>query len=118
MGFNEGIGFLPFAGDGWGALQTILKDRRDDVAAKAAIISALANDPDARTAKALVNSSQDKNWVIRVAALEAISKRGDASLVPQVQGLLDDPKYEVQYTAAAVIVHLNKSQGPEPAKTK
>ncbi len=118
MGFNEGIGFLPFAGDGWGALQTIMKDKKDDIAAKAAIISALATDPDPHTAKALVSSSQDKNWMIRVAALEAISKRGDASLVPQVQGLLDDPKYEVQYTAAAVVVHLTKSEGPKPAKSK
>jgi HEAT repeat protein len=111
LGFNEGIGFLPFAGDGWGALQMIMKDRRDDAAAKAAIIFALANDPEAHTGDALVASSQDKNWVIRVAALEAISKRGDAALLPKIEGLLDDPKYEVRYTAAAVVVHL----GPKPA---
>jgi hypothetical protein len=51
MGFNEGIGYVPFASIGWEALQTIMKDRKDGAAAKAALISALATDPAARTNK-------------------------------------------------------------------
>ena len=76
MGFNEGIGYVPFAGMGWEAVQTIMKDRKNGAAAKAALISALATDPDARTRKLLVAASQSENWVLRVAALEAIAKRG------------------------------------------
>ena len=106
MGFNEGIGYAPFAGMGWEAVQTIMKDRKNGAAAKAALISALATDPDARTRKLLVGASQSENWVLRVAALEAISKRGDPSLLPKIKQGLADPKHQVRYTAAATVIHL------------
>jgi HEAT repeat protein len=107
MGFNEGIGYVPFAGIGWEALQTIMKDRKDGAAAKAALISALATDPDARTNKVLVDASQNQNWVLRVAALESIAKRGDPSLLPRIEKALGDSKPEVKYSGAAAIVHLS-----------
>ncbi len=106
MGFNEGIGYVPFAGMGWDAVQTIMKDRKNGAAAKAALISALATDPDARTRKLLVGASQSENWVLRVAALEAIAKRGDPSLLPNIKKNLADPKRQVRYTAAATVIHL------------
>jgi len=128
MGFEEGIGYVPFAGIGWEALQTIMKDRKDGTAAKAALISALATDPDARTKKLLLTATHDENWVLRVATLEAIAKRGDPSFLPDLQHGLDDSKREVRYTAAATIIHLTdlaKGQPPtsvvppvpSPAKT-
>ena len=49
MGFSEGIGYLPFGSIGWQAVQTIMKDRKSGAAAKAALFSAVATDPDART---------------------------------------------------------------------
>ena len=107
MGFNEGIGYVPFASIGWEALQTIMKDRRDGAAAKAALLSALANDPDASTIKVLLAAAQNQNWVLRVAALEAIAKRGDFSLLPSISLGLQDPQREVRDTAAAAIIHLN-----------
>ena len=106
MGFNEGIGYVPFAGMGWEAVQTIMKDRKNGAAAKAALISALATDPDARTGKLLVAASQSDNWVLRVATLEAIAKRGDPSLLPNIKQGLADPKRQVRYTAAATVIHL------------
>ncbi len=106
MGFNEGIGYAPFASMGWEAVQTIMKDRKNGAAAKAALISALATDPDARTSKLLVGASQSENWVLRVAALEAISKRGDPSLLPNIKQGLANPKRQVRYTAAATVIHL------------
>ena len=106
MGFNEGIGYVPFAGIPWDALEAILKNRKNSAAAKAGVIAALASDPDARTADALVAATQNENWVIRVAALEAIAKRGDPALMPKIQKSLDDSRDEVKYTGAAVIVHL------------
>ena len=35
MGVNEGIGYVPFAGMGWEAYQTIMKNKKDGAAAKA-----------------------------------------------------------------------------------
>lgn len=106
MGFDEGIGYVPFASIGWEALQTIMKDRKDGAAAKAALIMALATDPDVRVKKLLVTASHNENWVLRVAALEAIAKRGDSALLPDIEFELSDSKRQVRYTAAATIVHL------------
>ena len=107
MGFNEGIGYVPFAGIPWGALQTIMKDRKSGTAAKAALITALATDPEGRTGRLLVTTSQNKNWVLRLAALEAIAKRGDAALLPGIEPRLSDSRREVRFAAAATIIHLD-----------
>src|SRR5208282_2006628 len=107
MGFSEGIGYAPFAGAGWQAFQTIMKDRKNGTAAKAALISNLAADPDARTSKLLLATSQNPKWVLRVSALEAIAKRGDPTLLPGIEPRLSDPKREVRYTAAATIIRLS-----------
>jgi HEAT repeat protein len=107
MGFNEGIGYVPFAGIPWEALQTIMKDKKSGAAAKAVLISALATDPERRTSKLLLTTSQNKNWVLRVAALEAISKRGDTTLIQGIEPRLSDPRREVRFAAAATVIHLD-----------
>jgi HEAT repeat protein len=107
MAFNEGIGYVPFSGIPWGAYQTIMKDRKDGVAAKAALLSALATDPEARTGKLLLTVSRNKNWVLRVAALDAIAKRGDPSLLPGIEPRLSDPKREARLAAAATVIRLD-----------
>jgi HEAT repeat protein len=107
MAFNEGIGYVPFSGIPWGAYQTIMKDRKNGVAAKAALLSALATDPGTRTSKLLLTVSQNKNWVLRVAALEAIAKRGDPALLQGIEPRLSDPKREVSFVAAATIIRLD-----------
>jgi HEAT repeat protein len=119
MGVGEGIGFLPYAGDGWEAYQTIMKDKKDATAAKAALLSALAKDPDSRTDKLLVTASQNKNWLLRVAALQAIAKRGNPALMSGIEPRLSDSKREVKYAAAAAVIRLEnaaKATTPEGAK--
>ena len=106
MAFNEGIGYVPFSGIFWGAYQTIMKDRKNGVAAKAALLSALAADPEARTGRLLLTVSQSQNWVLRVAALEAIAKRGDPALQQGIEPRLSDPKREVRLAAAAAVIRL------------
>jgi len=118
MGFNEGIGYVPFAGMGWEALQTIMKDRKDGAAAKAALLSALATDPDIRTNKVLIVATQNQNWVLRVAALEAIARRGNPALLPEIEQKVGDPKREVKYTAAAAVIHLNDLAKARVGNTK
>jgi len=118
MGFNEGIGYVPFVGMGWEALQTIMKDRKDGAAAKVALISALATDPDARTGELLLTASGNPNWALRMAALEALAKRGDPTLLPRIEPRLSDPKHEVRYAAAATVVHLSDlARAQEETKT-
>jgi len=106
MGFEQGIGYVPYAGIGWDAVRTIMKDRSEGSPVKAASVSNLASDPDPRTAAALVNATHDRNWVVRVAALQAIAERGDPTLAGKIEPLLNDSKKEVQYTAAATILRL------------
>jgi HEAT repeat protein len=116
MGVDEGIGYVPFASIGWEAMQTIMKDRKSGTAAKAALISALSTDPDARVDSLLVKETQSSRWFLRVAALEAIAKRGNPARLPDIGGALSDSKTEVRDTAAAAIVHLNDVEEAPAAK--
>jgi HEAT repeat protein len=105
MGFEEGIGFIPYAGMGYEAVKTVTKN--DSSPVRAAAAKQLAHDPDPGTAKALVKATSDKNWSVRAAALEAIAQREDPSLVLQISAALDDEKDVVRFTAAACIAHLS-----------
>jgi HEAT repeat protein len=79
LGFEEGIGFILFAGMGYEAFKTVRKN--DSSPVRAAAAKKLAHDPDPGTAKALAKAATDKNWQVRAAALEAIAQRGDRSLL-------------------------------------
>lgn len=105
IGVSEGIGFVPFAGIGWDAYRTIHKKDPNPVRAVAATY--LAHDPDPATARALVNATRDKNWIVRAAAIEAIAQRGDPSLSPKVQQRFSDSNPKVRYSAAAAVIRLS-----------
>ena len=104
LGFEEGIGFIPFAGIGWGAIKAIRKDDSSPVRAAAAKV--LAKDPDPATTKALADAVSDESWLVRAAALEALSKRGDPSVLKTVELHMSDEKDAVKYTAAATVLRL------------
>jgi hypothetical protein len=104
LGFEEGIGFIPFAGIGWGAFKMITKDDSSPVRAAAAKV--LAKDPDPDTTKALADAAGDKSWLVRVAALEALAKRGDPSVLDTAESCMSDEKDAVKYTAAAAVLRL------------
>lgn len=118
MGFEEGIGFIPFAGIGYEVFKTVTKN--DSSPLRAAAASKLAHDPEPDAAEALVKAASDKNLAVRAAALEAIAQRGDRSLVPKIIGALDDEKDLVRFTAAACVVHLSglpeKTENPKISK--
>ena len=115
IGLNEGIGYVPFSGIGWEALRTIMKDRKSGVAAKAALISSLATDPDGRTNGLLLAATENRNWVLRVAALEAIAQRGNPSLLTGVEPRLSDPRREVRLAAAATVIRLSRAAKTQAA---
>jgi HEAT repeat protein len=104
LGFEEGMGFIPFAGIGWGAIKTILKD--DSSPVRAATAEVLAEDPDPTTTKALAYAAGDKTWLVRAAALEALAKQGDPSVLDTVKLCMSDEKDAVKYTAAAAVLRL------------
>ncbi len=104
LGFEEGLGFIPFAGIGWGAIKAIRKDDSSPVRAAAAKV--LAKDPDPAATKALADAVGDKSWLVRAAALEALAKRGDPSVLDTVQLSMSDEKDAVKYTAAAGVLRL------------
>ena len=104
LGFEEGIGFIPFAGIGWGAIKAIRKD--DSSPVRAAAVKVLAKDPDPAATKALADAVGDKSWLVRAAALEALAKRGDPSVLDPVEQSMSDEKDAVRYTAAAAVLRL------------
>jgi HEAT repeat protein len=108
FGFDQGIGFIPFASVGMGAIKALTKDDASPVRAAAARI--LANDPDPKSGEALIEASSDKSWLVRAAALDAISHRGDPTLISKIEAKLDDEKVAVRYAAAATIIHLHDIQ--------
>jgi HEAT repeats len=104
FGFEEGIGFIPFAGIGWGAIKAIRKDDASPVRAAAARV--LARDPDPATTKALTEATGDNSWIVQAAAIEALAKRGDPSTLPTVERYMSDEKGAIKFTAAAAVIHL------------
>jgi HEAT repeat protein len=107
LGFEEGIGFVPFAGIGWEAYRRLNSGKNDSAPVRTAAAKVLARDPDPASARALSDASKDnKNWIVRAAALEAIAQRGDPSLLKVAELAMSDDEPAVKYTAAATVLHL------------
>jgi HEAT repeat protein len=114
IGFEQGIGFIPFASLGWGVVKVLKKDDVSPVRAAAAQV--LAKDPDPETGEALVKAAFDKSWIVRAAALDAIAKRGDPQLLNGIVPAMSDEKEAVRCTAAAAVIRLTALA--KPAKDK
>ena len=114
IGFSEGIGFVPFAGIGWDAWRTMRKKDPNPVRAVAA--SLLAHDPDPATGRALVKATNDKNWIVCAAAIEAIAQRGDPALMPHLVNKFSDKNEKVRYTAAAAVIRLSAIEQSKTAR--
>ena len=104
LGFEQGIGYIPFAGFGYGAIRALTKDDTSPVRAGAA--RALANDPDPASGAALAEATWDHSWIVRAAALEAVARRGDPSLLRQIEHALGSGHDAVKFTAAAATIRL------------
>jgi HEAT repeat protein len=122
IGFEEGIGFVPFAGIGWEAYRRLGKDD-GATPVRAAAAKQLASDPDPASTRALSDAVKDaKNWVVRAAALEAIAKRGDPAMLPCAELAMSDEEKGVKYTAAAAVLHLidvkNSARPPKKVAKK
>ena len=104
LGFEEGLGFVPYGDVGFSAAKAIRKDNASPVRASAA--RALIKDSDPRVEKALVQAISDKNWIVRTSALLAIAKREDPDLLTAVIPAMSDKNQAVRFTAAAAVIRL------------
>ncbi len=117
LGFQTGLGFVPFGGLGLSAFKVITKDDSSPVLAAAAIT--LANDKDPKSGQALSDAAlQQKKWLVRAAAYDAIAKRGDPSLKGTALSGLQDENDQVQYAAAAALIRLSDIEEKHVAKPK
>ncbi len=117
LGFEEGIGFVPFAGLGFSAVMALRKDDSSPVRAAAAKI--LASDPDPRSGRVLLrHAATDKSWIVRTAALDAIAKRGDPQLLNGIVPAMSDENEAVRCTAAAAVIRLTTVAAPTARKKK
>jgi len=113
LGFEESIGFIPFAGIGWRAVKEVRKD--DSSPVRAASARVLAEDPDPAITKVLADQAGDESWIVRAAALEALAMRGDPAALDTVELYIRDEKDIVRYTAAAATVRLLAIKEAKPS---
>jgi HEAT repeat protein len=104
LGFEEGIGLVPYGDIGFSAAKAIRKDDASPVRATAA--RALIKDSDPRVAGALVQATSDKSWIVRASAVLALAKREDPDVLPAVIPALSDKNQVVRFTAAAAVIRL------------
>lgn len=117
LGFQTGLGFVPFGGLGLSAFKILTKDDTSPVLAAAAIT--LANDKDPKSGQALSDAAlQQKKWLVRAAAYDAIAKRGDPSLKGTALSGLQDENDQVQYAAAAAVIRLSDIEEKPVTKPK
>ena len=116
MGFEEGIGFVPFGGMGLEAFKTIHGSSSASVRAAAAKV--LTKDSDLAVGDALKDAVGDDSWQVRVAAVDAIAERGDPKLVAAVVPAMSDEKDAVKFTAAAAVLRLTQVESPVRPKRR
>jgi HEAT repeat protein len=105
LGFQQGVGFVPYGGIGIAAYKAV---KQDDSHVRAAAARFLALDPDPMSGHALVQIAvADSSTLVRQAALDAIAQRGDSTCIEMLQRNLKDTKYAVRYRTAATILHLS-----------
>jgi HEAT repeat protein len=104
LGFEEGLGFVPYGDIGFSAAKAIRKDDASPVRASAA--RALIKDSEPRVGRALVQAASDKNWIVRASALLALAKREDPDLLPAIIPAMSDKNQVVRFTAAAAVIRL------------
>jgi HEAT repeat protein len=111
IGFETGLGFVPFGGAGYEVFKRASKD--DHTPVRAAAAKELAKDTDPKIDAALARACSDKKWSVRAAAVFAIAKRDNPALLNVVTPMLDDKSDVVQYDASAAVLRLSSGKTGE-----
>lgn len=106
MGFEEGMGFVPYGGMGLEAYRTIVK--RGDDPARASAARFLAFDSDPVSEDALIQTAlADKSVIVREAALQALAEKGDPRCLVRLELNLHDGSSAVRYWTAATVIRIS-----------
>jgi HEAT repeat protein len=109
LGFQEGLGFVPFGGMGYQAFKELT--RKGGAQARAASARFLAHDPDQISEDALLQTAlADKSEEVRLAAIDALAERGNPRSIERMAKNLTDEKTAPRYRTAAAILHLQDLQ--------
>jgi hypothetical protein len=108
IGFEAGIGFIPFGGVGYKVVKTFKQDNVSPVRAAAA--QKLADDPDPASGRALADATADEKWLVRASVVSAIARRDDPALMYAVTPRLDDENETVRFSAAAAVIRLARAR--------
>ena len=105
IGFEAGIGFIPFGGMGYKSVQVVPAGQR---VAGARCGGAAARDRFlfGRPARRSRPPPRTTSGVVRASAISAIARRGDASLRHAAEARLADEHPIVRFNAAAAVVRL------------
>jgi HEAT repeat protein len=106
MGLETGIGFMPFGGEAHEVYKRVHKDNATPVRVAAA--KELIADKDPKIDAALIKACSDKKWAVRAAAVFAIAKRDNPSLLNVIPPLMKDKNEIVQFEAAAAVLRLSQ----------
>jgi HEAT repeat protein len=98
---------FPGAGFGVAAVKELASDKNAGARAVSATLLSSGTESDDRAI--LEQALNDKNWVVRAAAAEALGHAGDVSDVDKLMPMLDNGHPTVKYQAAASIVRLTAS---------
>jgi hypothetical protein len=106
MGLETGIGFMPFGGE---AYEVYKRVRKDDVTpVRVAAAKELIADRDPKVDAALTKACSDNKWSVRAAAVYAIAKRDNPSLLNVITRAMDDKNEIVRFEAAAAVLRLSQ----------
>jgi HEAT repeat protein len=98
------MGFMPFGGEAYEVYKRVRKDEVTPVRVAAA--KELIADKDPKVDAALTKACSDKKWPVRGAAVYAIGKRGNPSLLNVILPLMEDKNEIVRFEAAAAVLRL------------
>jgi HEAT repeat protein len=105
LGFQEGLGFVPFGGMGYQAFKELT--RKGGSQARAASARFLAHDPDQISEDALLQTAlADSSEEVRLAAIDALAERGNPRCIERMTKNLHEEKTAPRYRTAAAILHL------------
>jgi HEAT repeat protein len=109
IGAKEAANSL-FGPAGWGIkiVEEITKDR--SVSARAMSATVLGHDASLDAINGLDDALDDKNWIVRTAAAEALGECKQPDQIKHLTALLSDDKPAVRYMAAASIIRLSSSK--------
>jgi hypothetical protein len=109
IGAKEAANSL-FGPAGWGIkiVEEITKDR--SVSARAMSAAVLGHDASLDAVNGLDDALDDKNWIVRTAAAQALGECKQPDQIKHLTALLSDDKPAVRYMAAASIIRLSSSK--------